>query len=123
MALDAFVQRQSEPESVGIKVRLLGTGAAAPTKVLGQGITVTYTGVGIYKLTFAELPGTFEKAGGVALQAVTPGDIKGHTVVFDTWDATTKSIEVTFWNASEAAHDLAANEWLSFTLFFKRTGV
>jgi hypothetical protein len=119
--MDFSPVKSSEAETRVVPCRLLGTGAAAPTKVYGQGATVTRTDVGIYKLTFVDAPGVFALPSGVTLQAATPGDIKGHTVVFDTWDATTKSIELTFWSAAEAAHDLAANEWISFDLTFKHT--
>lgn len=123
MPQDAYPPLSTVPEEVRVAVRLLGTGASAPTKVVGQGITVTRTGAGVYKLTFSESPGTFVMPDGVSLQAATPGDIKNHSVVFDTWDSSTKAIEVTFWDASAVAHDLAADEWLSFFLVFKRTSV
>jgi hypothetical protein len=122
MALDAYLQKQSEPESVGIKVRMVGTGAAAPTKVLGQGITISRTGVGAYTLTFSESPGAFECVNGLTLQATTPGDIKNHSVVFGAYNATARTLALTFWDAAAAAHDLAALEWLAFTVFFKRAG-
>lgn len=102
-------------------VRMVGTGAAAPTKQVGQGITITRTAVGVYRLTWAENPGIFVGLND-GLQAVTPGDIKNHSLVWDTYDAATRSIEVTLWDAAAAAHDLAANEFIHAMIVFAESG-
>lgn len=122
MAMNAYPPRVTQPEAWGHMVRLLGTGGSAPTKQIGDGITVTRTAAGVYKLTWSENPGTFLGVN-FALQAATPGDIKNHSVVFDTYDSSAFSIELTFWDAAAAAHDLAANEYILLTVWFKRTGV
>jgi hypothetical protein len=100
-------------------VRLLGTGASAPTREIGQGITVTRSGVGVYKLTFAENPGTFIRFGW-GLGAATPGDVKGQTVTRDTFDTTAGvySIEVALWSSAFAADDLQANEYMDLEFVF-----
>lgn len=76
-------------------VRLLGTGASAPTKQLGQGITVSRTSVGLYKLTWPSNmnPGTFIGAVGT-FGAATPGDVIDLKLIRDTYDAATKSLEI-----------------------------
>ncbi len=117
---DADPLRTSEPELRYTEVRLLGTGAAAPTKVLGKGITVARTGAGVYTLTFAKTPGNW--CGAVwGLDATTPGDIKNHSVVVTNTSATV--VTVNFYDAAAAAHDLAALEWINLVLRYKRIAV
>lgn len=115
--LDRYPVVVSEPELRTIKVRLLGTGAAAPTKVYGRGITVARTGAGVYTLTFASSPGDFV---GVkfGLDATTPGDIKNHSVICTKTSSTV--ITVNFYDAAAAAHDLAALEWINLDLDFEK---
>lgn len=117
--MDMSNQQVSEPGSRTVRISMVGTGAAAPTKVYGQGVTITRTGVGVYKCTLAEPPGKYAMISGFTLQATTPGNVKNHSVIFGAYNSTTKSIDVTFWDAAAAAHDLAALEWISFDLEFK----
>ena len=119
MALDAFDSYTDQPGECMVRVRLLGTGASAPTKQYGRGLTVTRTSAGLYKLTFAENPGTFVIPSSV-LGAETPGNVKSCSVTWDTWDATTLSIEVAVWDSGGTARDLAATEYLHATLVFQR---
>jgi hypothetical protein len=53
-----------------IRVRILGTGAANPTKEIGQGVTVTRTSEGLYRFSFNENPGTFVGIGGYIFGAL-----------------------------------------------------
>lgn len=115
--------KTSEPALRDVEVRLLGTGAAVPTKVRGQGITVTRTGVGVYVLTFAEHLGTYEGHVGPGLEATTPGDIKNHSVILGAYNTTTRAITVNLFDAAAAAHDLAALEWINLRLRFKQSSV
>lgn len=95
-------------------VRAVG-GSAAVTKVTGPGLAVTRTGTGAYRVTFSENVGTV-LAATYGLQAATPGDLAGHTVIFDTYDSTNRRLDFIVYNASDAAHDLAANEWVSLNI-------
>jgi hypothetical protein len=114
--MDFYPDKSSEPELRSVEVRLLGTGASAPTKVYGKGITVARSNTGIYTLTFTASPGTY--AGCLfGLDATTPGDIKNHSVVCTATSSTV--ITVNFYDASANAHDLAAVEWINLTLKFK----
>jgi hypothetical protein len=114
--MDFYPDRSSEPELRTVEVRLLGTGASAPTKVYGKGITVARTGAGVYTLTFSASPGTY--AGCLpGLDATTPGDIKNHSVICTATSATV--ITVNFYDAAAAARDLAAAEWINLSLKFK----
>lgn len=109
-------------QEVTHRVRLLGTGSA-PTVEFGPNITVTRTAAGVYKLTWAEFPGTFINFGW-GLGAATPSDVKGHTVTRDTFDTTSGvgSLEVSLWNSSFAADDLQATEYMDLTIVFAATG-
>lgn len=123
MALNAYPTRDSEPEVFQHTIRLQGAGAAAMTKAAedecAAGITVTRTGAGIVKLTFRDMPGQFVGFA-AGFQATTPGDVKGHVCVADTFDETNKLIEFHVFD-SGTLHDMSANEWLCLTLKFKRT--
>lgn len=109
-------------------VRLLGTGASAPTKEVGHSITVTRTGAGVYKLTWglAQHPGTFLGMS-YTLGASTPGDVKGHTVTRSTVTAATSStglnISVSLWDSTFAADDLQATEYMDLVFHFKTLSV
>ncbi len=107
------------------RVRLLGTGAAAPTVEVGarEGITATRTAAGVIKLTFAESPVTFIGCA-YMFGAATPADVKGHTCTRDT-PATSAagvvSMEFSIWDSTFAADDLQATEYLDLTLAFAAT--
>jgi hypothetical protein len=86
MSQQAFRSWSAQPELVAHPVRALGvTSGPEITKQLGDGLTVTRTGTGAYRLTWSENPGTFVCAVG-SLQAATPANLAGHTMIFDTWD-------------------------------------
>lgn len=104
------------------RVRLLGTGAAVPTKQVGPGVTVTRTGAGVLRFSFNENPGTFVGVAGHCFGAATPGDMAGHTLLRDTYVAPTSSadgyVELTVADAADAADDLEADEYLDVTFAF-----
>jgi len=122
MSLDAFPTRDTQPGTRHHQVRILGTGAANPTKQLGLGVTVTWVATGRYLYTWADHPGTFVGFT-PGFQAATPADLKGYTVVADTWDSTNKQLEFSVFNSSFAAADLAANQYLYLDIVFKATTV
>src|SRR5687768_10100778 len=122
----ANIQRESEPALSHVNVLLVGTGASAPTKLRGAGITVARAAAGRYTLTFAESPGWF-LGFTPGLYADTPANIAAHTVIVDTPGtaptATTPGaavtvVEVDFFDAAGAAHDLAAAEYIYLDLVF-----
>ncbi len=121
MAQDAWNLRATVAEEVVHEIRVVG-GAAAVTKVTGLGLAVTYVATGRYKITWAENPGTYVMPL-ATLEAATPGDLAGHTVIFDTYDSSTLTQEFYLYNASFAVHDLAASEWINISIKFKRSGV
>jgi hypothetical protein len=113
--LDQYPSRTSEPDLSKIWVRMVGTGATAPTKVYGRGVTIARTGVGVYTLTFATSPGTY--AGYTwGIDATTAANIKNHDVVLTATSSTV--LTLTFWDAAAAAHDLVATEFINLELAF-----
>lgn len=123
MALDTNPVRSPATELVICPVRFVG-GSSAVTKVFGEGVTVTYISAGIVDLTFSDAQGTFlGLAGEPSLAATTAADVKGHTVVAGVYNTTTNTLRLNITNASETLHDLAALEWLTVTLLFKRVSV
>jgi len=125
--MDGYPVRSSEPETVKVPIRILGTGAANPTKVYGKGVTITRTGAGAYLATFSGKAGELGNYVGmtVGLEATTPGDMAGHTVVAGA-TATSAAGVVTkafvLYNATFAARDLAALEWITIEFAFKQAG-
>jgi hypothetical protein len=105
-------------EGVGVtKItgRVVG-GTAAVTRTKGKGFTVAYVSTGRYRITYAEA--YYEQiAVSHGLMATTPGDIAGHTVVFGVLSGRVQ--DVYLYNASDALHDLAALEWISFEATFR----
>lgn len=115
--------QSSIPGESILRVRLLGTGAADPTVVIGQRVTVTLTATGVYKFTFAEGLGTFVGlAGAPALSATTPGDVKGQTVTAGAYTAPTATalgfISLSVWSSAFAADNLQATENLDVGFIF-----
>lgn len=105
-------------------LRLLGTGAAHPTKELGYGMTVTRTAVGVFRITWTSNPGAFVGFTW-GLGAATMSDVKGHTVTRDTFDTTNAvyTLDLSLWSASDAADELNANEYMDVVIWFKETSV
>lgn len=116
--MDAYPVKATEPEIWLHFVRLLGTGADVPTKEIGQGITVTRADTGVLVFTWAENPGTFI---GMyrGFRATTPGDVDRFDIVHEAYDATTRSLQMTVYNESGSAADLAAAQYVSVMLAFK----
>ena len=102
----------------------VGTGADELTVSYGVGVTSVRQSAGVHRLSFAEHPGTFVGYSW-ALQAASPDNVAGHTVVLDTWvdpsGSTLGYFDVHVFNASDSAHDLVATELVSLTFRFIRT--
>lgn len=118
MADGFFPARESEPEIRHLLVRMVGTGASAPTKVYGQGVTIARTSEGLYTLTLTGIPGYF-MGYTYGLQASTPANVSGHTIVAD--DYASKVFTFTLYDSAFAVEDLEASEWINFDLWFSTT--
>lgn len=118
--------RSTQPEKRSYEIRLLGTGAAAPTVEAGPGTAVTRNSIGNYRITFDDPPGTFIGLS-YGLQAATPADLAGHTVIADTWVKPTATadgyLDVVLYSAADAAHDLAADEYMLLEIKFSKTNI
>lgn len=121
MSFDSFDQQNAQPQVVAYEVLAQG-GSTSVTKEHGKGVTVSRTGDGAYRITWNENPGAFQSVTH-SLQAATPGDLAGHTVIFDTYDSTNKRLDFVVYNDTPAAHDLAADEYINVTVKFKTTAV
>lgn len=109
--------KTSIPDERKYRVRILGVNDANPTQELGQGVTVTRTGEGAYRITFAETPGTFI-GWSCAFGAATPADLAGYTAVRDTWDADNKRLDFVVYNSTFAAADLVADQYADIVVEF-----
>ena len=119
--INSYPQRNTQPEAEEHVIRGQG-GASSITKEFGAGVTLSRTGTGAYRITWADNPGNF-RAARAQLAAATPGDLAGHTVIFDTYDATNLRLDFVVYNAADAAHDLAANEYVDVFAVFSSTAV
>ncbi len=118
----AHPKKASRPHVVGYHLRLLGADGADLTIEEGVGIkSVARVSEGLYRVSWQQDPGLFINATS-GLQAATCSDLKGHTVVFDTYDATNFQLDFTLFNAADAADDLLVNEYLGLTVSFSEHG-
>lgn len=120
--MSRFQPLSSHTDTTYHHIRLLGTGAAAPTKEVGQGVTITRTAEGVYKITWTDNPGQFLGIVGYIFGDTTPADVKGHTLTRDTFTAATESasayIEISVWDSTFAADDIDATEYIDVTFAF-----
>lgn len=110
------------PEERLFRVGLTGTGAANPTRRAGAGVTVTRTAAGVLKFSFNDNPGTFVGIAGWTLRADTMSGVKGYSLSGGAYTAPASSVDgyvsVSLWDASNAAVDLAAAQYLDITFVF-----
>lgn len=122
MGHQAYPVRGTQPELTAHIVRMVGTGASAPTKTYGDGITITRTSEGLYKLTWGSNPGTF-LMWSASLGADTPSAVAGFTLSRDTYtrDATTGvcSMEFLLSEADNSVVDLQALQYIDLILWFR----
>lgn len=126
--MDVNPTRSNIREERSIRVGLTGTGAADPTKRAGPGVTVTRTGVGVFKFSFAsEDPRTFVGMDAPAFRADTPSAVKGYSAsagVYTAPSGTTPGfISVSIWDASNNAVELAALQYIDVTFRFSGSAV
>lgn len=114
--------KSSEAGTYQLEVVLAGAGAAAPGKTRGNGIVVTRTGVGVYRLTVAEdLGPLLSVSGPVFGDTAAPANVKGFTLTRGAYNAAGRYVEISVWNSAFAATDLAVNMTLDLTLKFKNS--
>lgn len=127
MAIDSSFAGSMEPEKYDVPVRLLGTGAAAPTIEVGRNFTISRTGVGDYKLTFTDHPGPYVNFT-YGLEATTRSAMFGCTVIgkYTAPTATARGfleISLASGGTTPAARELAAAEKIHLVVNFKRKNI
>jgi hypothetical protein len=120
--MDFNPSKSSVHEERSYRIRLLGTGAANPVTEVGQGVVVTRTAVGVFKVTFNAHPGTFVNCN-YMFGAATPSDVKGQTCTrgIPVITAGVFSMSFSTWSSAFAADELLATEYLDLTLTFAAT--
>jgi hypothetical protein len=121
MSLEEYPLRSSVPETYDHFVKFVG-GSSTVTAVEARGVTVTYVSTGVVDLVWKENPGAYLGPVGHNFEATTQSALKGYTVVPGVFNTTTFTLRLNITNASDALTDLAALQWLSITLKFKRAG-
>ncbi len=121
--MNFYTAKSSVPEERLYAIRILGVNDANPTEEVGAGVAITRTGEGVYRVTFAENPGTFIGIRGYCFGSATMSDTKGYTLTRDTYDTTGFTLDLSVWNSSFAAADITANQYLDVTIAFAATGV
>ncbi len=122
MGLSTYPLKSKTPDHVDAVLAVTGTGATAPTKNYGDGITVTYSAVGVYIVTFADVNGAFMGCTGT-FGATTASAVKGYTMTYGLYSTTARTITLNVWSSTFAAVDLAAAQYLTVRFSFRRTGV
>lgn len=112
-----FDVKSSVPGMRQVHIRLLGTGAADPTKQVGQGVAVTRTGVGAHRIQLAENIGQFV-GWSWAFAADTPANVDGWTAVRTQYDATNKRLDYVIYNDTPAPAELAAATYIDIIVYF-----
>lgn len=122
--MDKYPVRANEPETQKHNIVLEGGSSAVSIFAGGRGMTITRDGTGVYTLAFTENPGTF-LGWKWALGAATPANVATVRAIRDEYDSATYSLQFTLYDddATPAAHDLAADEYLDIELTFKQSGV
>lgn len=120
---DFFPIRTNQPEARDYLIRILGANGADPTEQLGPDVAITRTGEGAYRITWAQEPGIFVGVAGYCFGAATPADLKGYTVVRDTYDSTNKRLDLVVYDSSFAAADIIADQYLDLTVRFTTTAL
>lgn len=105
-----------------VRVGLTGASTSTPTRRAGPGVTVTRTGVGVFRFSFNDNPATFVGVAGWTLRAATMSGVKGYSLSAGVYVAPSGStdayIDVSIWDASNAAVDLTSVQYLDITFAF-----
>jgi hypothetical protein len=116
-----YPPKTSIPDERTYRVRILGVNGADPTEQLGQGVAVTRTGEGAYRITWAKNPGTFV-GWSCSFGAATPLDLAGYTAVRDTFTAqsgsTSAYLDFVVYSDTPAAADLIADQYADIAVTF-----
>jgi hypothetical protein len=126
MSLDGYPVKSNEAEAKVFLVTYQGAGAAVMTTDNGgRGMTLTRDGVGVFTITWTDLPGNF-LGWSYAIGGTTPTDVDGYTIVREQFVAgsstTDASMQFNILTEGQAAHDLSTTEVVDLQLWFQSTG-
>jgi hypothetical protein len=96
-------------------------GTAAVTKVFGNDVAIAYVSTGLVDLTWSAnqtKPGTFVGLKSFGFHATTAANVKGYSCNAGVYNATTRVLRVSIYDASNNLVDLAALQWLTVTIVF-----
>lgn len=103
-------------------VKFVG-GTTAVTKVAGtgEGVTVTYAGVGLVNLTWSlnALPGTFLGVVSANFEATVPSALRGYSCIPGVYNVATRTLQLAISGTTDVLVDLAALQWLTVVVAFK----
>jgi hypothetical protein len=103
------------------RIRLLGVNGADPTKQEGEGVTVTRTSEGLYKITWAVNPFQF-----IGFQAnfgsLTMDDLVDYTCVRGVYNSTAFTLAFSVYKQNGTVEDLVANQYLDINVVFSESG-
>ena len=123
MGISKYPVRATQPYTISVPTIITGVNDANPTNTLCLGVTVTRTGEGVYRYTFAEDLGTFLGMTDPHIGATTSADVKGYTAHRGAYDATNRRVDVSVFGATQAAADIVAAQTMDIVFFFRQTGV
>jgi hypothetical protein len=110
----------SEPQTRLIVVKATGAATGTPTEVFGAGVTISRTGVGVWRLTFSSSVFNYVGLAGFSFDdTTTAANVKGYTATSTPYAAATKTIDVSIWSSGFAAVDLTTAQTLTFLVAYK----
>lgn len=110
----------AQPKAVTHFVRMLGTGAAQPTKVEGASVNLNRTGVGVIEVLWPDFPGSYMGCRGHCFEATAQAALKGYSVVIGAFDTTLLKVTINITDSTNTLVDLAAAQNLSLTFGFRK---
>ena len=116
-----YPARQVVQEVRVYHLRLLGVNGAAPTKQEGEGVTVTRTSEGLYKITWAENP--FQFIGFHAnFGSLTMDDLVDYTCVRGVYNSTAYTLAFSTYKQNGTVEDIVADQYLDIVIYFSASG-
>ena len=103
------------------RVRILGVNGANPTKQEGDGVTVTRTSEGLYKVTWAKNPYQFI-GWSFGFGSATMDDLIDYSCVRGVFNTTAFTMAFSVYKQNGTVEDLVANQYLDLTLVFSESG-
>ncbi len=97
-------------------------GTEAITRVEGTGVTIAWTSTGVYTITLNEKWAALVCVQ-VTLAATTQADIETYFVVPAGVLTSNQTLQIKVYSSSNTLADLAALQWLNFTLTLRGSGV